>query len=72
MNEQIGASAPRSWDSASAASWEKWFHIIEGGAQGLSDRMVELAAIGPGARVLDVASGLGEPAVAAARRAGPS
>jgi SAM-dependent methyltransferase len=34
--------------------------------------MVELAAIGPGARVLDVASGLGEPAVAAARRAGPS
>ena len=72
MNEQIGASAPRSWDSASADSWEKWFHIIERGAQGLSDRMVELAAIGPGARVLDVASGLGEPAVAAAQRAGPS
>jgi SAM-dependent methyltransferase len=34
--------------------------------------MVELAAIGPGSRVLDVASGMGEPAVAAARRAGPS
>ena len=33
--------------------------------------MVELAAIGPGARVLDVASGVGEPAVTAARRAGP-
>ena len=72
MSEQTGESAPRKWDASSAAAWDKWFHIIEGGAQGLSDRMVELAAIGPGARVLDVASGLGEPAVAAARRAGPS
>ncbi len=72
MNEQTGQPAPRRWDETSAAAWDKWFHIIEGGAQGLSDRMVELAAIGPGARVLDVASGLGEPAVAAARRAGPS
>ncbi len=65
-------TAPRSWDASSAAAWDKWFHIIEGGARRLSDRMVELAAIGPGARVLDVASGLGEPAVAAAQRTGPS
>ncbi len=72
MNEETDETAPRSWDATSAASWDKWFHIIEAGAQGLSDRMVELAAIGPGARVLDVASGLGEPAVAAAQRAGPS
>ncbi len=72
VSEQTGESAPRSWDETSAAAWDKWFHIIEGGAQALSDRMVELAAIGPGAQVLDVASGLGEPAVAAAQRAGPS
>ncbi len=71
MNEQTGEPAPRKWDATRAAAWDKWFHIIEGGAQALSDRMVALAAIGPGARVLDVASGLGEPAVAAARRAGP-
>jgi len=64
-------TAPRKWDANSAAAWHKWFHIIEDGAQALSDRMVELAAIGPGARVLDVASGVGEPAVTAARRAGP-
>ncbi len=72
MNEQTSQSAPRSWDATSAAAWDKWFHIIEGGAQGLSDRMVDLAAIGPGAQVLDVASGLGEPAVTAAQRTGPS
>ncbi len=71
MNEQTGDPAPRSWDETSAAAWDKWFHIIEGGAHVLSDRMVALAAICPGARVLDVASGLGEPAVPAAQRAGP-
>ncbi len=65
MSEQTGEPAPRKWDETRAAAWEKWFHIIEGGAQGPSDRMVALAAIGPGARVLDVASGLGEPAEAA-------
>ncbi len=72
MNEQAGEPAPRSWDETSAAAWDKWFHIIEGGAGALSDRMIELAAIGPGARVLDVASGLGYPAVPAAQRVGPS
>ncbi len=71
MTGRTDETAPRKWDANSAAAWHKWFHIIEDGAQGLSDRMVELAAIGPGARVLDVASGLGEPAVTAARRAGP-
>ena len=72
MTEQTVEPAPRSWDETSAAAWDKWFHIIEGGARGLSDRMVELATIGPGAQVLDVASGLGDPAVPAAQHIGPS
>ena len=72
MTGPTDETAPQKWDPSSAAAWEKWFPIIERGARGLSDRMVERAAIGPGSRVLDVASGMGEPAVAAARRAGPS
>ncbi|HEV2579228.1 MAG TPA: methyltransferase domain-containing protein, partial [Ktedonobacteraceae bacterium] len=40
-------------------------------AQPLSDRMMELAHIAPGQRVLDVATGIGEPAMTAARRVGP-
>ena len=68
MNETSGSH----WDAAHAASWDKWFHVIEDGARGLSERMVELAAIAPGSRVLDIATGLGEPAVSAARRAGPT
>ena len=60
-----------SWDAACAAAWGKWFHILETAAQPLSDRMVALAGIEPGHRVLDIATGLGEPAITAARRVGP-
>lgn len=37
----------------------------------LSERMLDLAGIGPGSRVLDLATGTGEPALRAARRAAP-
>jgi len=60
----------RDWDAA-AAGWRKWWAVFERSAQHVSDRLVELAAVGPGARVLDVATGNGEPAVTAARRVGP-
>lgn len=38
----------------------------------VSERMLDLACLGPGMRVLDLASGMGEPALRAARRVGPS
>jgi SAM-dependent methyltransferase len=41
-------------------------------AQHVNERLVDLAQIRPGHRVLDVATGLGEPAFTAARRAGSS
>jgi SAM-dependent methyltransferase len=59
----------RDWDAA-AAGWKKWWPVFERAAQHVSDRLVDLAGIKPGARVLDVATGSGEPAVTAARRAG--
>ncbi len=59
------------WDK-SAAGWAKFFDKFERGAQCVIDRMIELARIQPGHRVLDVATGIGEPAVAAARRVAPN
>jgi ubiquinone/menaquinone biosynthesis C-methylase UbiE len=53
-----------------AAGWKKWFHVTEATAQPVSDRMVALAGIGPGSRVLDIGTGLGEPALTAARAVG--
>ena len=60
------------FEGSRAAGWMKWFHITETSAQPVSDRMVALAEIGPGSRVLDIATGLGEPALTAARAAGPT
>jgi enediyne biosynthesis protein CalE5 len=58
------------WDSA-ATGWRKWSELIDEAASHVSERLVELAGVEPGARVLDVAAGYGEPSLTAARRAGP-
>jgi ubiquinone/menaquinone biosynthesis C-methylase UbiE len=58
------------WNSA-AAGWRKWSDLIDGAASGVSERLVELAGVEPGSRVLDVAAGYGEPSLTAARVAGP-
>src|SRR5215831_619345 len=57
------------WSSA-APGWRRRWPAFEHAAQPLSDRMIELAQIVPGQRVLDVATGIGEPAMTAARRVG--
>lgn len=57
--------------SAVADGWKKWWPIFEAGAQTLSDRIVELARLCHGDRVLDIATGIGEPALTAARTVGP-
>src|SRR5919204_1884376 len=60
----------KQWNSA-ATGWRKWSQLIDGAAGGVSERLVELAGVEPGSRVLDVAAGYGEPSLTAARRAGP-
>ncbi len=57
------------WDSA-ATGWRRWSPLIDGATSGVSERLVELAGVEPGSRVLDVAAGYGEPTLTAARRAG--
>jgi len=58
------------WNAA-AAGWTRWWTHFERGARPVSERLVELAAVAPGHTVLDVATGLGEPAITAARLVGP-
>jgi SAM-dependent methyltransferase len=57
------------WDSV-AAGWKEWWVPIEKGAQKLSQRLIELAEIKPGQRVLDIATGIGEPSITAAKVVG--
>ena len=61
----------KQWNSASAG-WRKWSELIDGATSGISERLVELAGVGEGSRVLDVAAGYGEPTLTAARRVGDS
>jgi SAM-dependent methyltransferase len=57
------------WDSA-ATGWRKWSELIDTAASHVSERLVELAGVKEGSRVLDVAAGYGEPSLSAARKAG--
>lgn len=51
-----------------ANAWLKWFDVIEGGAAPLTDRMLTLSELNDGHHVLDIGTGLGEPALSAATR----
>jgi enediyne biosynthesis protein CalE5 len=58
------------WDSA-AVGWMEWSEFNDSADGHISERLVELAGVQSGSRVLDVAAGYGEPALTAARKAGP-
>jgi len=59
------------WESA-AAAWDRWGPLLAEWLGPATETMLDLARIGPGSRVLDVAAGAGEQTLRAARRAGPT
>lgn len=65
------AAQRRDWTDA-ASGWRKWWKPLEEALAPAGDRLVELAGIRRGQRVLDVATGVGEPAITAARVVGPT
>ena len=58
------------WNGA-ATGWNDWSTYTDEHAGNVCERIVEMAAISEGDRVLDVAAGYGEPALTAARKVGP-
>jgi len=58
------------WQSA-AEAWHRWGSFIGRWLAQSTETMLDLARIGPGSRVLDVAAGAGEQSLSAARRVGP-
>jgi len=58
------------WDRA-AEAWDRWGPLLSKWLGPATDVMFDMAQIGEGARVLDVAAGAGEQTLAAARRVGP-
>ncbi|HLX05555.1 MAG TPA: methyltransferase domain-containing protein, partial [Candidatus Binatus sp.] len=68
---KIKGQQKAAWDD-SAAGWKRWWLTFERAAQSVNDRLVELAEVRAGNRVLDIATGSGEPALTAARAIGQS
>lgn len=67
---EFRAGQRRDWGNA-AQGWHNWQEPMQRATARVSERLVEMAEIEPGDRVLDVAAGLGEPALTAAGVAGP-
>jgi SAM-dependent methyltransferase len=66
---QFRTGQRQQWNVA-ASGWKRWAAQLDRAAGPVRERLVELAGIKPGDRVLDVAAGYGEPALTAARRVG--
>jgi SAM-dependent methyltransferase len=67
---EFKATQRAAWGEA-ASGWRKWWRVFEAAAQPLNERIVDLAGVKAGHAVLDVATGIGEPALTAAKRTGP-
>ncbi len=59
----------QSWDNV-ARGWQKWWKTFEKDAQKVNERLIELAEIKQGDRIIDIATGIGEPAITAAKKVG--
>ena len=59
------------WQAA-AEPWYRWGPTLEEWLGQATQTMLDMAEVGPGSRVLDVAAGAGGQSIAAAKRVGPS
>jgi len=59
------------WSSV-AEGWRRRDELLQKGAAPVAERMLELSGISSGSRLLDIASGTGEPAISAAQIVGES
>lgn len=61
-NEQYKINQRQGWNGV-ADEWLKCWDVIEPASKNISLRMIELANIKEGSKILDVATGIGEPSI---------
>jgi SAM-dependent methyltransferase len=69
--QQFKETTRAQWDQA-AEAWHRWGSLLNAWLGPATDRLLDLAGVAPGSRVLDVAAGAGEQTIVAARRVGPT
>jgi len=67
--EKFRQATRAQWESA-AEAWDRWSPLLAQWLGPATDAMLDMAGVGSGARVLDVAAGAGEQTLAAAHRVG--
>lgn len=70
-SNQYKEAERQNWNSV-APTWQKWWKTVERSTEKVSKRLIELAEIKSGSKVLDIATGIGEPAITAANQVGKS
>jgi ubiquinone/menaquinone biosynthesis C-methylase UbiE len=71
QNAELKERERQAWTSV-ADGWQRRDELLSRGATPVTERMLNMANTGAGCHVLDIASGVGEPSLTAARRVGPS
>jgi ubiquinone/menaquinone biosynthesis C-methylase UbiE len=67
--EKFRQTTRAQWENA-AEAWNRWGPLLARWLGPATEAMLDMAAVGPGSRVLDVAAGAGEQTLVAARRVG--
>lgn len=70
IDHEFRARQRGAWDEASKG-WRDWSEFIDRSTAPVSERLMAMARVEPGQRVLDVAAGYGEPSLTAAKIVGP-
>jgi len=69
--ERYKQTTLQQWESA-AEAWHRWGPLLSDWLGAPTETMLDMAAIGKGSHVLDVAAGAGDQTVSVARRVGPN
>ena len=69
--DQFKETTRAQWDQA-AEAWHRWGPLLNRWLGPATERMLDLAGVEAGSKVLDVAAGAGEQTISAARRVGPA
>ena len=67
--EKFRQTTRAQWENA-AEAWNRWGPLLARWLGPATETMLDMAAVGPGSRVLDIAAGAGEQTLVAARRVG--
>lgn len=61
----------KTWELA-ASGWAKWESVLAARLSDVTETLVDMAGVGPGMRILDLACGAGSQSIQAAKRVGPN